>query len=118
YSTKVLPPHVEAVYVDAGAEAADYKIMQLIKSDDLLVTQDYGLASLALAKGATVLHHKGYQYTKKNIEPLLEQRYFSAMARKNGKRTKGPRPLTSEDREKFRSLFRNMLEQTKNPNQL
>ena len=109
FSLKKLPPHVEHVYVDSGAEAADYKIMQLIRSGDILVTQDYGLASLALAKGVIVLHHKGYLYTSENIGQLLEQRYYNAMVRKTGKRTKGPRPFKDEDREKFRSLFHQVL---------
>ena len=61
--------------------------MQLAK-EDLIVTQDYGLASLALAKGCIVLHHKGYKYTNDNIEQLLQTRYLSAMVRKSGKRTK------------------------------
>ena len=62
-------------------QIADYRIMQLAK-EDLIVTQDYGLASLALAKGCIVLHHKGYKYTNDNIEQLLQTRYLSAMVRK------------------------------------
>lgn len=111
FSLRELPVHVKEVYVDSGAEAADYKIMQLIHAGDLLVTQDYGLASLALSKGAVVLHHQGYRYTPENIGRLLEQRYFNALARKSGKRTKGPRPLKEEDREQFRSLLYQTLEQ-------
>ena len=72
---------VETIYVDSGADVADYRIMQLAK-EDLIVTQDYGLASLALAKGCIVLHHKGYKYTNDNIEQLLQTRYLSAMVRK------------------------------------
>ena len=72
---------METIYVDSGADAADYRIMQLAK-EDLIVTQDYGLASLALAKGCIVLHHKGYKYTNDNIEQLLQTRYLSAMVRK------------------------------------
>ena len=96
---------MDAVYVDNGAEAADYRIMRLIKKDDVLVTQDYGLASLALAKGAIVLHQTGFRYSTENIDQLLQSRYLSAMQRKSGKRTKGPKAFTNEDREKFRALF-------------
>ena len=106
YSNAEQPPGVETIYVDSGAEAADYRIMGLAKKGDLLVTQDYGLASLALARGCIVLHHKGYRYTNENIDELLQSRYLSAMARKSGKRTKGPKPFTEEDREKFRELFK------------
>ena len=77
YSLKDYPENVSFVYVDKGADAADFKIVQLIKKGDLLITQDYGLASLVLPKGVSVLHQLGYQYTKENIDGLLEQRYFS-----------------------------------------
>ncbi|QKY71057.1 YaiI/YqxD family protein [Lentibacillus sp. CBA3610] len=103
-------PGVETVYVDTGAEAADYRIMQLVQQGDIIITQDYGLASLGLSKECTVLHHKGFTYTEHNIDQLLQSRYVNAMARKSGKRTKGPKAFTSEDEAKFRELFRETLE--------
>lgn len=112
YSTKEQPAHVEMIYVDSSAEAADYKIMQVARRGDVLITQDYGLASLALGKGCIVLHHKGFEYTNSNIEKLLHDRYLSAQIRKNGKRTKGPKPFTFQDSEKFRHLLVQILNQT------
>lgn len=113
YSTKEQPPHVEIIYVDSSAEAADYKIMQLASRGDILITQDYGLASLALGKGCIVLHQKGFEYTTNNIEKLLQDRYLSAQIRKSGKRTKGPKPFTPEDSETFRHLLIQTLDQIK-----
>lgn len=109
YSTKIHPAHVETIYVDSAKEAADYRIMQLLQKDDILITQDYGLASLALGKKAKVLHHKGFEYDNDNIANLLESRYISAKIRKSGKRTKGPKPFTREDAETFRRLLNHML---------
>jgi uncharacterized protein len=83
--------------------------MKLAGKGDIIVTQDYGLASLGLAKGCTVLHHTGYSYTNENIDQLLQSRYLSAMARKSGKRTKGPKPFTAEDKEKFKELFKRAI---------
>ena len=103
YSLKDYPKNVSFVYVDKGADAADYKIVQLIDKGDILVTQDYGLASLVLPKGVRVLHQLGYEYTGENMDGLLEQRYFSAKVRKSGGRTKGPKAFTQDDREKFRA---------------
>ncbi|MFD1363597.1 YaiI/YqxD family protein [Lentibacillus salinarum] len=104
-------PGVETIYVDTGAEAADYRIMKLAKTGDIIITQDYGLASLGLAKGCTVLHHKGFTYTNENIDQLLYSRYVNAMARKSGKRTKGPKAFSSEDEAAFSALFRKTLEE-------
>ncbi|WP_339230154.1 YaiI/YqxD family protein [Oceanobacillus sp. FSL K6-2867] len=105
------PTGVETIYVDSGADAADYRIMKLAERGDFIVTQDYGLASLGLAKGCIVLHHKGFVYTNDNIDQLLQTRYLSAMARKSGQRTKGPKAFTHEDREMFREIFKQKLEE-------
>lgn len=110
FSLQEDPPGVETIYVDTGNEEADYRIMRLIEKADILITQDYGLASLALAKGCHVMHHKGFMYTNKNIDQLLQTRYLSAQARKAGKRTKGPKAFTKEDKEIFRERFIRLLE--------
>src|SRR5690625_4478441 len=94
------PEHVKTIYVDDGADAADFKIMQLASKGDIVITHDYGLASLCLGKGCMVVHHKGFEYTSKNIDHLLHTRYTRAMARKSGQRTKGPKSYTTEDETK------------------
>lgn len=109
YSLEVYPDFVENIYVEKGADRADFKIVQLAREGDIIVTQDYGLASLLLPKGCFVFHHKGYEYTKENIEPLLQNRHLSAMQRKSGQPTKGPRPFTAKDREKFKERFEEFL---------
>lgn len=109
FSMQAYPENVDTVYVDAQQDEADYRIMQLSRKGDLIITQDYGLASLALAKGCLVMHHRGYMYTEENIDRLLETRHLSAKARKAGKRTKGPKPFTKEDKEFFRRRFIQIL---------
>ncbi|GAA3728913.1 YaiI/YqxD family protein [Salinicoccus jeotgali] len=110
YSPKDLPSHVESIYVEAGPDAADFRIVKLAEGEDIIVTQDYGLASLLLPKGCTVIHHKGFMYTNDNIDHLLETRYMGAMIRKGGGRTKGPKPLSKEDRMAFSELFLQKIE--------
>ncbi|NBJ67976.1 YaiI/YqxD family protein [Roseburia sp. 1XD42-34] len=111
YSSKAMPEGAETIYVDSGADAADYRIMKLVSQGDVIVTQDYGLASLGLAKRCDVVHHKGFIYTDENIDSLLQTRYLNAMARKSGKRTKGPKAFSEEDRKLFETRFRSLLEQ-------
>lgn len=110
YSEKQKVQEVEIIYVDTGRDAADYRIVQLCKKGDIVVTQDYGLASICLAKGCIVLHHKGFLYTNENIDQLLQSRYVNAKARKAGHRTKGPKAMTEGDRIQFKNLLREILQ--------
>lgn len=111
YSNTENAPGTQTIYVDTGADAADYRIIKLADRNDVIITQDYGLASLGLGKGCIVLHHKGFQYTLENIDRLLYTRHMSAMARKSGKRTKGPKAFTKEDEQKFARLLKTVLGQ-------
>ena len=105
FSSRELDSHVSAVYVDAGPDAADYRIIQLAEAGDIIVTQDYGLASLLLPKGCIVLHHAGFEYNKMNMDYMLETRHMSSVIRRGGGRTKGPKALSQEDKQKFTDLF-------------
>ena len=109
FSMQEQPPHVETFYVDKGADMADFEIVRRAEKGDLIVTQDYGLASLLLGKGCHIMHHKGFMFTKHNIDRLLANRHYNQMARNAGARTKGPKAFTDEDRRKFRAFFQEML---------
>lgn len=110
FSHEPLPDHVETIYVDKGADMADFKIVQLIEPSDIVITQDYGLAAICLGKDALVLHHKGFRYTNKNINRLLTIRHKSALARRAGQRTRGPRPCSNDERQKFVALLVRTIE--------
>lgn len=103
------PNGAKTLYVDQKAEAADMKILSLAKRGDLIVTQDYGLAALGLAKGCVMIHHKGFSFHEGNINQFLQSRHLSAKARRSGQRTKGPKPFTKEDKKKFMRFFERVL---------
>ncbi|WP_066193525.1 MULTISPECIES: YaiI/YqxD family protein [Gracilibacillus] len=109
FSMEAYPDHVKVTYVDDGADEADYRIVKLAHPGDVVVTQDFGLASLCLQKDCLVLHHKGFLYRKEKIDQMLQERHISAKMRKAGKRTKGPKKLTKEHKESFRSTLRKLL---------
>lgn len=116
YTYHEMPGNVEVVYVDKGVDSADFRIVGMIQTGDILVTHDYGLASLALEKGARVLHQLGYEFTKENIDSFLTNRYFGQLTRKAGKRTKGPKAYTKEDRDNFQQkLIEVLQENTQKP---
>ena len=87
------------ITVDKAADSVDFALMGLLTKDDVVVTQDYGLAVIALGKGAKVIHNSGMIYTNDNIEKLLMERHVGGKIRRAGGRTKGPtkrtRPLAA-----------------------
>jgi len=78
----------QMIVCDKGSDAVDFKILSLLKENDILVTQDFELAGFAFNKKAYALNPKGLIYTSDNIDSLLQQRYLSAKARKSGYRSK------------------------------
>lgn len=109
YTTKEYPDFVQFIYVDKGADRADFQIVKEIQLDDLLITQDYGLASLVLPKKVRVFHHSGKEYLPESIDQLLAQRYVGAQMRKAGKRTKGPKAFTKNDRQQFYQILEQII---------
>lgn len=109
FSIKDYPKHVKMVYVDDGPDQVDFKIVQLATKDDIVITQDYGLASLLIDKVRIVMHHNGMVYDQQNMPRLLEQRYQHAQARQQGYRHKGPKKFTDEARAQFRQKFKQVL---------
>lgn len=78
---------------DTCSQSVDMKIFSNVCEGDLVITNDYGLASLCLDK-AFVISSKGYEYTKENIDFLLINRYLNMKA----VRKKGPKKrIVSDD---------------------
>ena len=97
---------------DKGADSVDFALVNRVCPGDIVVTQDYGLASMCLARCAKVIHQDGWEYTEYNISGLLEQRHAARRFRTAGGRTKGPSKRTSGQNDAFSQAFRNLLQQT------
>ena len=61
----------EVIVVGAGADAVDYKLISICHRGDIVVTQDYGVAAMALGKGSFSIHQSGLWYTNENIDQML-----------------------------------------------
>jgi uncharacterized protein len=92
---------VRTVQVDRSDQSVDLYIANLIRRGDILVTQDFGLAALALGKGARCMSNRGQQYVDGMIDYLLDRRNENARRRRGGGRTKGPKAFTNADRRDF-----------------
>ena len=101
----------EVIVVGAGADAVDYKLISICHRGDIVVSQDYGVAAMALGKNAYAIHQSGKWYTNENIDQMLMERHLNKKARRaSGKNhLKGPRKRTSEDDEHFRESFERMI---------
>ncbi len=101
--------NVEIVMVDNVSQAADMAIMNRVKSEDIVVTGDFGLASLVLAKKAAALSHSGSLFNEENIDKLLFERHLSAVVRKSGGRMRGPSKRNREDDIRFAKLLESVI---------
>lgn len=97
------------IFVDA--DAVDYKLISICHKGDVVVSQDYGVAAMALGKEAYAIHQSGKWYTNENIDQMLMERHLNKKARRaSGKNhLKGPRKRTAEDNEHFRASFEKMI---------
>ena len=101
----------EVIIVGAGADAVDFKLISLCRPGDIVVTQDYGVAAMALGKKAYAIHQSGKWYTDENIDQMLMERHLAKKARRGNSRNhlKGPRKRTSEDDQRFEESFEKLL---------
>jgi len=98
------------ITVDKHADSVDFALMNMLTRDDIVVTQDFGLAAMVLGKGARAVHQNGFVYADDNIEKLLMNRHISAKIRRGGGRTKGPAKRKKEDNDRFEAVLVKLLD--------
>ena len=104
-------PYSDVRVIGAGADAVDIALINLCRRGDIVVTQDYGVAALALGKGARAIHQSGRWYTDDNIDGLLMERHLARVARRSAKsHLRGPAKRTREDDLRFEESFRRLVE--------
>ena len=96
----------EVMIVGAGADAVDYKLIGICHRGDIVVSQDYGVAAMALGKGAYA------------IDQMLMERHLNGKARRGSHKNhiKGPKKRTKEDDERFAQSFEKMVQMAINKN--
>lgn len=103
--------YAQVRHVSSGADAVDIALINLCRKGDLVVTQDYGVAAMALGRGAYAMHHSGMRYTDANMDRLLMERHAAGkMRRASGKHhLRGPARFTQEDRQRFVAEFEKLI---------
>ena len=102
----------ETLIFDKGADSVDFALVNRVQPGDIVITQDYGVASMCLAKCARILHQDGWEYTQWNISGLMEQRHAAKKFRAAGGRTKGPSKRTAAQDKAFTDSLRSLLQQS------
>jgi uncharacterized protein YaiI (UPF0178 family) len=102
----------ETLVFDKGSDSVDFALVNRVEPGDIVITQDYGLASMCLAKKARVLHQDGWEYSEYNISGLLEQRHAAKKFRAAGGRTKGPSKRTQAQNDAFTKALEALLQQS------
>lgn len=97
------------IVVGNNSQEADIKVMNLTEPQDIIVTQDWGLAAMVLGKGAKALSPIGREFRPETIEFLLEEREVKAKLRRAGGRTKGPGKRTDDDDQSFEQGLEQIL---------
>lgn len=100
----------QTLVFDKGADSVDYALANRVRPGDIVITQDYGLASICLARRARVVHQDGWEYTLDNIDALLLVRHESRKLRAAGGRTKGPKRRTDAQDQAFEAALQKLLQ--------
>lgn len=100
---------VQTITVSKGADSVDFALVNLLRPGDIVITQDYGLAAMCLARNARPVNQDGMRYTDDNISALLDARYTAKKIRMSGGRLKGHAKRTSDQNRKFEAALRQML---------
>ncbi|WCK53456.1 YaiI/YqxD family protein [Aneurinibacillus sp. Ricciae_BoGa-3] len=109
HSLSIHHPQARTYAVDSEFQSADMFIINHVKPDNLVITDDYGLASLALEKRCLAIGTRGKEYTNENISLLLMSRHVSAEIARAGGRRRGPGPLRKEEIARFRQVLQKLL---------
>ena len=95
---------------DKGPDSVDFALVNRVHPGDLVITQDYGLARMCLARHARVLNQNGLEYTPENIEGLLFRRHENKKLLCAEKHPKGTPKRTKEQDITYRNALERILQ--------
>ncbi len=105
--------YITYIIVEAGADEADNKIVELLKEQDLVITADIPLADRIITKKAHAIDHRGALYTEDNIKQYLAYRNLMQEIRDSGEMTKGPAAFSAKDSQQFANSLNKFLQNIK-----
>ena len=88
-------------------------LVNLASEGDIVITQDYGLAAMCLAKKCICLSQDGLIYDENNIDSLLLSRHIAKKIRRSGGRLRGPHKRTAQADEDFEAVLNDIIRKNK-----
>ncbi len=98
------------ITVDKASDSVDIALINLVRAGDIVVTQDYGVAAMALGKKARALNQNGLVFSDDNIDRLLFERHLGRKVQRAGGRTANPPKRSREDDTNFERAFRKLVD--------
>jgi len=99
----------KTITVSKGSDSVDFALVNMVQAGDIVVTQDYGLAAMCLARHAVPISQNGMVYTNNNIDALLNERHTAKKIRMAGGRLKGNSKRTPEQNVAFEQNLKELL---------
>lgn len=103
-SHEITSDYANVIVCSVGANNVDLNLINNVTNEDIVITSDYGLASLVL-HARRVINPSGFIYTTFNIDSLLLNREISRKSKKYTKIKK----RTKENKIKFLNLIKENL---------
>jgi len=98
------------ITVSKGADSVDFALVNMLQKGDIVITQDYGLAAMWLARNAIPISQDGMIYDNSNIDGLLLQRHTAKKIRMAGGRLKGNPKRMAEQNSAFEEKFLKLIQ--------
>lgn len=111
YAHTITSDYANIITVDISRDSADYCIVNKMTSGDIIVTQDYGLAAMVLARGGISINQNGYIISQENIDGMLNTRHINQKLRRQNIHTSKFKKRTSEADVCFENGFRKLIEE-------
>lgn len=97
------------IQVSKGADSVDFALVNRMNPGDIVVTQDYGLAAMCLARGGIPVSQNGMEYNNENIDGLLMARHTAKKIRNSGGRLKGDAKRTRSQDLAFEEKLKELI---------
>ncbi len=107
---KADPSGEEWIYLDHGSQSVDLYILNHVKPNDVVITQDLSLGVLLTPQRVYVLTPRGKLVNEGDAVQIMNQKHLRQRTLKRKKKWKGPKAFTKQDREQFSQTLTDILE--------